>query len=75
MRLSDGSHVITSFYLVYPEPSKTLAHQGCGTVAQTTEYSWRLVTRGVMMLLSVLVAELALLHAHETAAEDSVCEI
>lgn len=39
-QLSDGSHVIASFYLVYPDPINTWANQsvGCDMVAQTTEY-------------------------------------
>ena len=53
VQLSNGSHVIASFYLVYPEPSSSVAQQGfgCGTVTQTPEYSWSLVTRGVMLML------------------------
>lgn len=47
VHLSDSTHVIATFYLVYPEPSSSLVHQGsnCVTVKRTTEYSWSLVTR------------------------------
>ena len=53
VHLSDSTHVIATFYLVYPEPSSSLVHQGsnCVTVKRTTEYSWSLVTRGVMLML------------------------
>lgn len=67
VQLSNGSHVIASFYLVYPEPSSSVAQQGfgCGTVIPTTEYSWSLVTRGVMLMLlgrCCLVYRACLLH-------------
>ena len=64
MQLSSGLQVIASFYLVYPEPSSILAPQssGCDAAAQTSEYSWSLVTRGTMLMLFVGVAEHAVLH-------------
>ena len=84
MQLSNGTYVVVSFYLVYPEPNSPLAQQRLDrdTVTRTTEYSWSLVTRGVMlMLLEYMLCDLyiehdiVLLHVSLYAVPISIREI